>query len=259
MKKSKKTIAILVEAALLVGLAGGFYMLQQKQIAPTNVYQYARDLHESTIITSGDIVQVTIPADAVTSTMVLNPNDIIGKAVDADVYAGDYISSSVLIEEKDIDIFSTMDLSNYRQIAIEISRQECVGGNLSSGDTVDLAYVANASAKEDMTDVETLNFTYSTIFMEDVLVYKVLTSGGDEYVNQTQGPVYDENGNRISSTPAIVILAVTADQSEEILARQSTGKIKLVGRFETSKDTDTTGYVMGDYGKIYTFYANPEE
>lgn len=258
MKKGKKTIAILLEIALLIGLAGGFYMLQQKQIAPTTVYQYSRNLSESTVITSNDIVQVTIPSDAVTSTMVLDPNAIVGKAVDSDVYAGDYITKSALIDKKDIDIFSTMDLSNYRQVAIEISRQECVGGNLSSGDTVDLAYIANANAKQNNSD-NTLSFTYSTIFMEDVLVYKVLTSTGDEYVNQTEGPVYDENGNRISSTPSIVILAVTADQSEEILARQSTGKIKLVGRFETSQDTETTGYIMGDYGKIYTFYANPEE
>lgn len=256
MKKSKKTVAILLESVILVGLAGGFYTLQQKQIAPTTVYQYSRDLTESTIITSSDISQVTIPADAVTSKMVIDPNEIIGKAVDTNVYAGDYISSNALIEAKDIDVFATMDLSNYRQIAIEVSRQDCVGGNLSSGDTVDLAYIARGNATEEN---ENLAFTYSTTFMKDVLVYKVLTSNGEEYVNQTEGPVYDADGNKISSTPGIVILAVTADQAEEILARQSTGTVKLVGRFEASEDTDTTGYIMGDYGKVYTYYANPEQ
>lgn len=256
MKKSRKTVTIILEAAILVGLAGGFYTLQQKQIEPTTVYQYARDLTESTVITSSDIAQVTIPADAVTSKMVVDPNEIIGKAVDTDVFAGDYISSNALIEAEDIDVFSTMDLSNYRQIAIEVSRQDCVGGNLSSGETVDLAYIARGNATE---ETENLSFTYSTTFMKDVLVYKVLTSTGEEYVNQTDGPVYDEDGNKISSTPGIVILAVTADQAEEILARQSTGTVKLVGRFETSEDTDTTGYIMGDYGKVYTYYANPEE
>lgn len=256
MKKSRKTVTIILEAAVLVGLAGGFYYVQQKQIAPTTVYEYSRDLKEATVIDSSDISQVTVPSDAVTSKMVTNPDDIIGKAVDSNVYAGDYITSGVLVDAKDVDVFSTMDLSNYRQIAIEVSRQDCVGGNLSSGDKVDLGYIARGSSTE---GTENLAFTYSTTFMKDVLVYKVLTSSGEEYVNQTDGPVYDEDGNRIQSTPGIVILAVTADQAEEILARQSTGTVKLIGRFDTSEDTDTTGYIMGDYGKVYTYYANPEE
>lgn len=254
--KKNKTVAVILEFGVLAALAGGFYTLQQKQVEPTVVYQYNRDLAEATIISSSDIVQVTIPADAVTSTMVLNPNDIIGKAVDSDVYSGDYITNKVLIDPEDIDIFATMDLSDYRQIAIEVSRQDCVGGNLSSGDTVDLGYIAKGSATE---GEEALSFTYTTTFMKDVLVYKVLTGSGDEYVNQTEGPVYDKDGNRAAGSPGIVILAVTADQAEEILARQTTGSIKLIGRFDTSENTETTGYVMGDYGKVYTYYANPEE
>lgn len=254
--KKNKTVAIILEFGVLAALAGGFYTIQQKQIEPTVVYQYNRDLSEATIISSSDIAQVTIPADAVTSTMVLDPNEIIGKAVDANVYSGDYITNKVLIDPEDIDIFATMDLSNYRQIPIEVSRQDCVGGNLSSGDTVDLGYVAKGSAVE---GDEALSFTYTNTFMKDVLVYKVLTGSGDEYINQTDGPVYDKDGNRVSGSPAIVILAVTADQAEEILARQTMGSIKLIGRFDTSENTETTGYVMGDYGKIYTYYANPEE
>jgi pilus assembly protein CpaB len=188
--------------------------------------------------------------------MVTDPNEIIGKAVDSDVYAGDYITSGALINPEDVDIFSTMDLSNYRQIAIEVSRQSAVGGNIASGDTIDLAYIASTSAEE---NGETVSFTYTTTFMKDVLVYKVLTSTGEEYVNTVESVKYDEDGNKISNTPSLVILAVTADQAEEIIARQNSGTIKIVGRFDTSEDTDTTGYVMGDYGKVYTYYANPEE
>lgn len=257
MKKSnKKTIAIILEFAILIAIAGGFYYLQQTQLQPTTVYQYNRDLGESTVISSSDIVQVTIPHDAVTSTMVLDPNEIVGKAVGSEVYSGDYVTKKALIDPEDIDIFSVMDLSNYRQIAIEVSRQDCVGGNLSSGDTVDLGYISRTATTE---GTEQLSFTYSTTFMKDVLVYKVLTGTGDEYVNQTNGPVYDKDGNKVASTPAIVILAVTADQAEEILARQSTGEVKLIGRFATSENTETTGYTVGDYGRVKTFYANPEQ
>ena len=38
MKKNRKAVMIILEAAALVGLAGGFYYVQQKQIAPTTVY-----------------------------------------------------------------------------------------------------------------------------------------------------------------------------------------------------------------------------
>lgn len=258
MKKGKQTALIIVEAGILLLAAGGFFMIQQKQIQPTTVYQYSRDLHETSIVSASDITAVTVPKDGITPTMVQNPDDIIGKAVDSDVYAGDYVTAPVLIEPEDIDKFATMDLSNYRQIAIEVSRQDCVGGNLSSGDTVDLTFISNGTSKEAM-DEQPVEFTYATTFMEDVLVYKVLTPNGDEYINQTDGTVYDADGNKVVTTPGIVILAVTADQAEEIYARQSKGTIKLVGRFEASENSETSGYIIGDYGKVYTYYANPED
>lgn len=256
MKKSSKTISVIVEAGLLVLTGVGFYVIQQKQLAPTTVYQYSRDLSETSVITSSDITAVTVPRDAVTSTMVLDPNEIVGKAVDNDVHVGDYITSAALVKPEDVDVFANMDLSKYRQVAIEVDRQDAVGGNLASGDKVDLMYIAKQAVTEKQKNYD---FTYAKTFMEDVLVYKVLTSDGDEYINQTNGPVYDKDGNRITSSPSIIILAVTADQAEEIQTRMSEGSVKIVGRFEDSEDVETTGYTMGDYGKIFTYYANPEE
>lgn len=256
MKNGKKILVLFIELLAVAGIMVAFYSIQNKQMELVNVYQYSRDVQAATVINEGDIKSVQIPRTALTDTMVLDKNEIIGKAVENNVYAKDFVTKSVLIEEKEINPFINMDLSEYRQIAIDVNRRSAIGGNLSSGDTVDLAYVATAQATD---GEENYNFTYSKTFMEDVLVYKVLTSTGDEYVNQTLAPVFNADGSKVMSTPAIVILAVTADQAEEIMARQSTGEINLIGRFEDSENAETSGYVIGDYGKIYTYYANPEE
>lgn len=255
MKKMRLT-SMLVQGGLLVAFAGGFYFFTQTQVAPTEVYTYARDISVNTVIQEGDLVKKYIPKDAVTSDMVTDKNEVVGKAIATKVYPGEYVIKQKLIEENQIDPFEQMDLSNYRKISLSVDMRDAVGGNLKKGDKVDLSFVGTSEIQG-----EGKEFTYAKTFLQDVLVYNVIDDGGRKYIDQTEGTsnLVNENGEVVESGAlAVVTLAVTGDQAEEIQARLEKGKIKILGRFEDSVDTSTTGYTLGEYGPVISQNANPE-
>lgn len=256
MKKMRLT-SMLVQGGLLVAFAGGFYFFTQTQVTPTEVYTYSRDIAINTVITETDLVKKYIPKDAVTPEMVTNKEEIVGKAVATKVYPGEYVISAKLIEEKEIDPFEQMDLSNYRKISLSVDMRDAVGGNLKKGDKVDLSFVGEASNATNGKD-----FTYAKTFLQDILVYNVIDDGGRKYVDQTEGStnIVNENGEVVESgSLAVVTLAVTGDQAEEIIARLEKGKVKMLGRFEDSVDTSTSGFTIGEYGSVSTKPTNPEQ
>ena len=180
MKKMRLT-SMLVQGGLLVAFAGGFYFFTQTQVAPTEVYTYARDISVNTVIQEGDIVKKYVPKDAVTADMVTDKNEVVGKAIATKVYPGEYVIKQKLIEESQIDPFEQMDLSNYRKISLSVDMRDAVGGNLKKGDRVDLSFVGDAEVQG-----QGKEFTYAKTFLQDVLVYNVIDDGGRKYIDQNR-------------------------------------------------------------------------
>lgn len=253
MKKNR--IAILIgEIGLVIICAGGFYVMNQKQVQPMEVYQFSRDIPVNTQVTASDLKKVTLPATAVdTSTFARSSKDIIGKYVDTKVFAGENVLSKQLVDKDQTDPFDSMDLSKYRKISIPITYVDGLGGNLKHGDKVDLVYTSTGkkSANGSQTD-----FQYSRVFLENIPVYSITTDDGTPYVDKSQTKQETaSNGKDISSggdnaKMSTITLAVTLDQAEEISARLKAGTIRVVGRFDSSKDYQSTGYIIGDYDKI---------
>lgn len=255
MKKSKKIIKILAQCTCVVAFAGCFYAYTQSEIKPTDVYEFSRDVPANTILTDGDLVRKSIPKDGVTNQMVTNKNDIVGKAISNKAYSGQYVIKNQLVDAKEIDVFSKMDLSNYRKIALSITGENAIGGNIQKGDTVDLAFVGTGTSNKG-------DFTYSKIFMKKVLVYNVLDDSGNKYIDTTDGnktTEKDKDGNTVQNgNVAIVTLAVTPQQAEEIETRLAKGKVKMIGRFSDSNNGSSQGYTIGDYSKVITSKESPE-
>lgn len=255
MKKTKLT-TMLIQGGLLVAFAGGFYFFTQTQIQPVQVYTYARDISVNTVLTEQDVTAKHIPRDAVTSEMVLNKDEIVGKAVTTKVFPNEYVIEQKLVEASAIDPFEKMDLSNYRRIAIAVDMDEALGGNLKRGDKVDLAFVGEGESKESGEE-----FTYSKTFLQDLLVYSVIDDAGRKYIDQTDGTVLmtTETGEVVESGPlAVVTLAVTSAQAEEIQARLAAGEVKILGRFDASVDSATPGYTVGGFGPVQVQPGDPE-
>lgn len=258
-KKGKGIAMTFFTGGFVALFAGGVYVYTNTTIEPVTAYEFARDIPVNTKIDSTDLKQVKIPKSAVQDNMVLNPKDIVGKYNNTKVYNGEYVMKKNLVKKEDVDPFESIDLTKLRLITIPANYETALGGDIQRGDRIDLIYVGKESKGDK-------NFTYAKTIMKDVLVYATNTDDGYEYVNKAQnvkGETY-ESGQDIDDTSGdngglgSVTLAVTLQQAEEISSRIQTGKIQIIGRFDQSQDYDTTGYVNGDYEKVFSGTANAE-
>lgn len=264
----KRLIVLGGQILAIVVLAVGLFILTKKQVSPVTVYQFTGDLKANTEVTPSDFKAISIPKTAVTGDFVLKASDLEDYMIDSetgeaplyvvstDVFEGQYVTKQLLVQSEKRNLLKELDLSGYRQIAIPISLSTGVGGWIEKGMTVDLAYLANG------TNDNSESFTYTTLFMQDVLVNDVLTGGGYQYVS-VYSDLYDEMyenwDGTVETQPtdntsdmAYLIVTVTTDQALEILTRLNTGKISAIKRFDESTNQEVNDYIMGEQGAIKT-------
>lgn len=259
MKKKGKGLAMtFFTGGFAVLFVGGVYLYTQNQIKPTTAYEFSRDIPVNTKIEATDLKEVKVPKSAITDKMVLNPDEILGKYNNTKVYEGEYVIKNNLVDKKDIDPFESMDLTKYRLITIPANYESALGGNIKRGDSIDLIYVGQVSKGNK-------EFSYSKTIMKNVLVYSTNTDDGYKYVNKAEnvkGETYDSSQDDTTSEQTgdlgSITLAVTLQQAEEISSRMKTGSIQIVGRFDESQDYNTSGYVNGDYAKVFSGKGNAE-
>jgi pilus assembly protein CpaB len=262
--RKKRTLILGLQLCLLIVTAFSFWTYTQNEVKPVTAYVFKKDMKVNQKITEADINPVTVPQSAVTQDFALDPKEFLGKYVGTDVYAGTFVYDKQIKEEGELDPFESMDLSKYRKISLPISYVDGFGGNLKRGDSVDLVFTGTGKKKDD-SGVEQ-NFQYSKAFLQDVLVYNVTTSEGYAFVDHSHSEMSNEPakaGEQIDTSAssdelAVVTLAVTLDQAEEITARMNAGKIRLVSRFDENESYETLGFVLGDYSKVYSAPANAE-
>lgn len=259
---------LFLQLALVVGFSVSFYTYVQKEVEPTKVYTYSKDLN----VKDGVKVDVTeIPAKAVQEGMVLAKDqkkaDVEKKVANAKVLQGQFVYEKQLVKENQVDPFETMDLTKYRKISLPISYVEGFGGDVKRGDKVDLIFTGAGKKSPDTPTEAEENFQYAKAFLQDVLVYSVSTSEGYRFENHSNKGLGEtaegEKGEEIemsanSEELAVITLAVTLDQAEEISARQAIGKISFASRFDDNQSYETLGFVIGDYEKIFSAPANAE-
>ena len=245
--KGKQMVFLMLEGLLVVGCAGAVYFLSSTQVNPTVVYRFTKAIPANKIITESDVEAVKIPYSAVTSDFVVSEKDIIGQATKSEVYPGEYALTAQLKKASELTAFDSLDLSDKVKVAIPISDlHQAVGGLLNSGDVVDLYYTAPYA---ELGDESTEGSFYTTRFMEEVVVYKVLTETANEAKNniETGDVVKDpETGQVIPNegNVSVVVVAVNAEQALEIQTRINTGTISLVGRFNETVNTPVQDFIM---------------
>ncbi|TCJ98287.1 UNVERIFIED_ORG: pilus assembly protein CpaB [Anoxybacillus amylolyticus] len=257
--KKKQMIVLFLQLVLMVGFAASFYRYVQVQVQPVDVYVFSRDLSANDKVSAGDIQKVSIPAKAVTEEMVKDPKTIVGKYLVTDVFSDQFVYKNQLVKKGDVDPFKSMDLTKLRKISLPISYVEGFGGNLKRGDRVDLVFTGEGTKETPQGEKK---FRYAKVFLQDVYVYNVTTADGYKYVDRSESTV-SKQGEEISTSGAsgelaVVTLAVTLEQAEEIVARMNAGQIRLLARFGDSESYETLGFVLGDYQKVFSGPINAE-
>lgn len=267
MSKGKKFILLLLQLALMAIFVVGIYYNTQKELEPVDVYVYAKKMSKNSEIEMADLRRVQIPANAVGKNF-LNESTVKkikegNMVVNSDVESGQYVYNTQINSSSKVDPFEKIDLSKYRIVSIPSSYETTMGGEIKRGDKVDLAFVGEVLGRTVLgEDVESV---YSTVFMQDVLVYSVTTGEGFQFVQHSQMRKSDLNsedveknqsltGEDTEGAVALVSVAVPMSKVEEILARQEKGTVKVVGRFKESENTNAPGFVLGAE-KINGVYA----
>lgn len=263
--RKKKNLILVLQALLIIVASFYFYSYVQKEVNLVDVYQYSHDLKANDKV---DYKVVQVPAVSVTENMVTKEKDLEGKYVNTKVYADTMVYKEQLSDKGKVDPFASMDLTKYRKISLPISYVTGFGGELKRGDKVDLVF--SGAGKKSNGNVES-EFQYAKVFLQDIPVYNVTTGEGFRYMDHSNLTVTQatdsgskENGEAISAEAsseemAVVTIAVTLEQAEEISARGNAGKLSLLARFDDSKSYQTLGYVLGDYDKVYSAPADAEK
>lgn len=262
MRNKKKLIVLFLQLVLIAAFVFTYKQYVDFSLEPTKVYGYARNLEEGVKITERDLVAISLSQMTLNSNMIeiTNKNEVIGKYTTMPVLKHSIVYKGQLGDITSVDKFASLDLSNSRVISLPIDYTNGVAGDFKRGDRLDLMY-SNGSAVANSGDSST-SFAYAKIFLQNVPVYQVNTGSGhmftahadkDMYAPVAQGetaPTYEE----ITS----ISLIVTPEQAEQIEARQLTGNIRFVKRFEESETHETLGFVIGQYGKLFAGNANAE-
>ena len=269
MVKNKKFIMLILQLGLMGMFIVGTYHFTQKELTPTDVYVFTKKINKNAELEASDFRKVQVPSKAIGKGF-LTEKDFKeiqegNMVATTNVEAGQYAYKSQIGSSNKVDPFEKLDLSKYRKISIPVSYETAVSGEVKRGDRVDLAYISEIEDK----GVATPRVgTYSTIFMQNVLVYSVTTKDGFEFVGHAQvkksqlTSTDEASSEEVSNSAdyeesiAIVTLAVPITDIEEITARVSTGEIQIVGRFDESVDSDAPGYYIGTNGNNPLYARN---
>lgn len=262
MKKKKRYALIVLQLLLVVGFVVWSWVTRENALEPVTVYQITQEIPMNSRLGEGDFVAVEVPGQARTENMITHPEQAVGLHASTRLFTGQYAVHEMFVEPEDVDPFETIDLSQMRRITIPAKYEDALGGNIARGDRIDLVYVGTGDTEEGD------GYTYSRTFAQEVLVESVTTDSGYRFqkhsdrlegqtVTVTDGDVPLQEGVSHGDI-AHVTLAVSQSLSEEIATRLETGSIQIVGRFDESENSDSAGYVIGEYERQFTGQGNPE-
>ena len=274
MKNKKKTIVLMIQLLVLIIFVLSYKSYTDSILKPVKVWKFARNIDEKVKITDKDIYEGEIAANSYTDNMILvsDTGSIVGRYTTTNVVADTYCYYPQFGDLKESDTsFASLDLTNTRILSLPIDLINDAGGDLTTGDRIDLVFTGNGSSAiaksgaDGQVKEEDESFFYSKVFMQDIIVYNTLTSDGYKYEERAErysgepAPVNAAEGANVDSgTLAIVSIIVTPEQAEQIKVRQNVGSVNILKRFDESETHDTLGYVLGNYGKIFSGNANAE-
>lgn len=267
-KKVTLFIAQLVILVVVLVLVVAYIASEKKEVM---VYKFVRTIEYSDTanyaVKAEDIEATPVLAADMKDNYIMNEQEIIGKYITGTAYKEQFVVTNQLSSEPTyVNKKGLSDLAGYRKITLSINYATALAGDIAAGDRVDLMFTKEKTGipsekTEGYTEdpFETVDILSGKIFMQNIPVYQVYTNNGAKYTKKriaTSPLTADTFNGELSSgedeaqeqddggNPAFITLTVTPEQYEEIVIRQMSGTVSIVGRFEESQDIDTNGYVM---------------
>ena len=283
MKNKKKLTILVIQLFVLIVFVFSYKSYTDTVVKPISVFMFANDLQEGAKIEEKDLVLTEVAANTYRKNMILasDASSIIGKYTTSRCFKDTICYTSQFGDlNTSNSMFASLDLTNTVLMSLSVDMND-VGGYLAPGDKINLIFTSNGSAKiidisSDSNDgsnqgdggnKETSeSFTFSKTFMQDVYIYDVIGGNGFKYIYKTDryngelptGVNVSDVATADNNSISYLLLIVSPEEAEEIKTRERVGDITVVKRFDETETHDTLGYVIGNYGKIFSGNANAE-
>lgn len=253
---SRLTLFLLIDALIIVTLMVLLRNYVNDKIGEVEVYRFVNNISPNIQIRSTDVEIVKIPEKGVNENVIRADEKVVGMFTNQKIFKGELVDSRKVVKSQQANplaFVNETELKKLRKIAIPADIMSTWGGSISRGDRVDLIFTGKLE-----NIAENKEASYAKVFMQNILVYDVLTSSGNSYIKPedrqpveidpsvTESAELAEKEIALRRDIKMVILAVTVEQYEEIIARQEKGKVGVVGRFEGSESYETNGFAFGD-------------
>jgi Flp pilus assembly protein CpaB len=203
--RRRRMVLIVLGLALAVSAGFGAFTLASKgapaeQVAKKGVLVAARDIPARTTVSSDDVTIKQVPVTEALSQAYAGQGDVLGRVTSVPIYSGQQVTPNLFATadaDSDFSILApgelvTADSPDWRAIALDIPKDRAVGGEIKSGDHVDLVVsvqidllLPNADGTYSKCDVTTPSqFTCgksTKITFQDVEVLKAMPDD-DTYV-----------------------------------------------------------------------------
>lgn len=199
------------------------------QTAMTQVVMARDDIPAQTVIREDMLELREIPVDNVPRGAMMSTNDVVGQPAASNIYAGDVVTLSKLVQDKKTRGFVGEIPENCRAVSVGISEITGVAGFAKPGDYVDVILVEKSNSG-----------ATSRFLLKNVLLLGINQDASQE----KESGKTDTEKPKAKSKPAIATLALQPDDMLQLVSAAAVGEIYLALR---PFHTDDTGNFLNTY------------
>lgn len=199
------------------------------QTAMTQVVMARDDIPAQTVIQEDMLELREMPVDNVPRGAMMSTNDVVGQPAASNIYAGDVITLSKLVQDKKTRGFVGEIPENCRAVSVGISEITGVAGFAKPGDYVDVILVEKSNSG-----------ATSRFLLKNVLLLGINQDASQE----KESGKTDTEKPKAKSKPAIATLALQPDDMLQLVSAAAVGEIYLALR---PFHTDDTGNFLNTY------------
>ncbi|BAL81729.1 putative Flp pilus assembly protein CpaB [Selenomonas ruminantium subsp. lactilytica TAM6421] len=192
------------------------------QPATIQVVMAREDIPSHTVIQDDMLELRDVPVDAIPKGAMMNTSEVVGQPAASNIYAGDVITLSKLMVDKQKTGFVGEIPENCRAVSVGISEITGVAGFAKPGDYVDVILVEKGT-----------NGATSHFLLKNVLLLGINQNASQD---KDSGKT-DKDNNAKKSKPAIATLALEPDDMLQLISAAAVGEIYLALRPFHAQDT----------------------
>ena len=266
MKRSNRLVLLVGVFLAIIAFVGILLLARQSpsnpqtQVAPTTgpVVVAAADIPLSTRITADQVTTITIDLKSISTGAFTNPSQVIGQIVRQQVSKGAQITSATLNGGSSPGQITNLECpATLRCMAVQVDQVSGVGTVIKTGDYVDAVVgltgdkfpvITISPTDKSVTVVAGINSTSVKLLLQGLqVVGTLLPPVAPPPANSTATPAPSGSGapsgpsTALNGQQEIVILAVSAQQSEVLKFVQMDGNVTLALRSPNDFIDPTTG------------------